>query len=468
MFDHEDEEEDDFFHLLELIDQFKKIQDQGQVPFYDLEEFEAIADFYFDMGKLNQALEVTDMALEQHPYSDAVRLQKVRFLTAANKTREAGRLLSELENGSSDREEILMARAALFSKMGQHQKAIQLYRNTLQKSEFPEELHQYLAMEYQLTGNYAQAIKYLKMSLEEWPEDEIAIYNLALCYDLLERWQEGAAFLEKLIDQVPYNEVAWYHLGMLQAKLGNDEQALRAFDYAVLIDDFFSAAYYEKAAVLERMYRFEEAAEAYYSTFEFDGPNGYAYFRIAQCHLRLNQLDKAQILLSKALQDDPDLEEAHYELALLLDDKEQWPEAIHNIKKALELDPDNLTFSHAAARIFRRAGLLDEAVEIYEEMMSEGLDFPQAYIDFAELLFDMCEFDRGMEQLYRGVNDYPNSDLLLYRLAGYLYLMNESDEGLIYFKKAYALNPSGRILFFELYPALRSHHSLLAYQRKST
>jgi hypothetical protein len=45
----EDENEDDFFNLLELVDDFKRDQAQGKSTFYDLEEFEAIADYFYEL-----------------------------------------------------------------------------------------------------------------------------------------------------------------------------------------------------------------------------------------------------------------------------------------------------------------------------------------------------------------------------------------------------------------------------------
>ncbi|MGB0979706.1 MAG: tetratricopeptide repeat protein, partial [Croceimicrobium sp.] len=148
----EEDNEDDFFNLLDLIDEFKKMQAEGRSRFYDLEEFEAISDYFFEIGKSKKALEVVEMASEQHPYATALKLKKVQYLTSMDKTKEASQVLNELEAESPDRYEMHMARAGLYSKTGNHQKAIEQYRQALAHTEFPEDIYHLLALEYQLTG----------------------------------------------------------------------------------------------------------------------------------------------------------------------------------------------------------------------------------------------------------------------------------------------------------------------------
>jgi tetratricopeptide (TPR) repeat protein len=118
-------------------------------------------------------------------------------------------------------------------------------------------------------------------------------------------------------------EQAWYHLGVTYAKERQMDKALWAIDYALLIDDQFTAAYYEKARILERMERFEEAASTYRESFENDEPTGYGYYKMANCYRQMGDMRKALVFFSKAVSEDPELDEAHLELALVLDELDQ-------------------------------------------------------------------------------------------------------------------------------------------------
>ncbi len=462
----EEENEDDFFNLLDLIDEFKRMQAEGRSRFYDLEEFEAISDYFYEIGKAKKALEVLDMAADQHPYASSLKLKKVQYLTSLDKTREANKVLNELEGESADHYEMHMARAGLYSKMGNHQKSIEQYRQALGHTEFPEDVYHLLALEYQLTGAYDKALRYLKMSLKQFPEDEIALYNLALCYDLLERPEAGVEYLEKFIDENPYSEIAWYHLGLMQAKLENYPQALRALDYAILIDDYFSAAYYEKARILELEFRYQEAAETYQATFEYDGASGYGYYKTGLCYLRLGKTHKAETYLNKAIQEDPELEEAYFELALLKDEEKQWPEALYMINKAVDLDPENWEYRHSSALMHRRAGKQDEAVVIYKRLIDDQYCNAHTFIEYAQLLFDMCEFKQGMDVMYQALELYPASSELHYQMSGYLYTIEEGDEAEIYLRKALKLDAGGRSFFLALFPWLKENVKVKALLQK--
>lgn len=451
----EDENEDDFFNLLDLIDEFKRMEAQGLSRFYDLEEFEAIADYFYETGKSKKALEVLEMAQTQHPYAASLHLKQVQYLTSLDRTREAAQVLNKLEGQVLDYFEMHMARAGLYSKTGNHQKAIEQYRQALNHTEFPEDVYHLLALEYQLVGAYTKALRYLKMSLELYPEDEIALYNLALCYDLLERPEEGITYLEGFIDQNPYSEIAWYHLGLMQAKLEEYPQALRALDYAIVIDEYFSAAYYEKARILELEFRYQEAAETYQATFEYDGSSGYGYYKTGLCYLRLSKYQLAEKFLQKAIHEDAELEEAFYELSLLKDEQKQWPEALYLINRAVELDPENWEYRHSSAMMHRRAGKLDEAVGIYAKLIEDQYYNASTFTEYAQLLFDMCEFKLGMDVLYKALDLIPGSSQLHYQLSGYLFTIQEQDEAMIYLRKALHLDAGGKSFFLALFPWLK-------------
>jgi len=458
----EDENEDDFFNLLDLIDEYKRMEAQGHSRFYDLEEFEAIADYFYETGKPKKALDVLEMACNQHPYASSLRLKKVQYLTSLDRTKEANAVLKDLEGEVHDKFELFMARAGLFSKTGHHQRAIEQYRQALNHTEFPEDVYHLLALEYQLVGAYDKALRYLKISLEVLPDDEIALYNIALCYDLLEQPEKGIEFLQGFIDGNPYSEIAWYHLGLMQAKIEDYPQALRSLDYAILIDEYFSAAYYEKARILELEFRYQEAAETYQATFEYDGSSGYGYYKTGLCFLRLGKTVQAEKFLSKAIQEDSELEEAFYELALLKDELRQWPEALYLINKAVELDPENAEYRHSSAMMHRRAGKLDEAALIYAKLIEDNYYNASTFTEYAQLLFDMCEFKEGMDVLYNALELIPQSSQLHFQLAGYLFTIEERDEALIYLKKALDIDAGGKSFFLALFPWLKKEPQVRA------
>jgi tetratricopeptide (TPR) repeat protein len=453
------EDEDDFLDLSPLLDRYAQMQEKNAVYFFDVDEFEALSDHFYLSGKSKKALEVVNHALGQHPEQPSFFMRKAQIFTASNRIKEAYAELQKVEALAPESYDLFMARAALASKQEEHLKAISLYKKALVHAEFPDEVWPMIALEYQAMGDFKNALKYLKRTILENPDDEIAIYNIALCFDLLDSIKEGITYFKTLIDSDPYNELAWYHAGLLYSKQEEYELAISSLDYAILIDEDFTAAYYEKARLLEKTFRYQEAVNTYLATVEIDQATGFTYYKIGLCYLRLHKDQKALNYFTKAVHEDQDLDEAFFELSLLLDDRNEHQEAVFYINKALLLDEDNVEYKYVSAKIHKRAGLLDESEHLYaqilEEQASEVSDM--VFSDYAELLFDLCEFDTGMSILYKGVELNPEADDLHYRLAGYLYTLKEADEATIYFKKAFSLNPDGVRLFFELFPKLKNH-----------
>ncbi len=460
------EEDEEALDLTPIVNRFERMLQENAEFFFDVQEFEALSDYYFDSGKLNKALRVVEIAENQHPYCASFLVKKAQYFTASDQLDEAQNELEKLESLSPGSFDLFMARAALQSKQGNHKQAIAFFKEALRNSDFPEDVWPLIAIEYQMLGNYELSCKYLKLTLEENPNDEIAIYNIALCFDLLEKTVEGISYFKRFTDREPYSEIAWYHLAILYAKNKDFDEALRAIDYALLIDETFMAAYYEKARMLERTFRYQEAADTYLASFEFDGPTGFSYYKIALCYLKMHKPKKARSYFTKAIHEDADLDEAFYELALLNDEEGEKQEAIFNIKKAMELDPDNWDYLFTSAEIHKRSGLLDEAEVIYQKLIEDGYLDPEVFIDYAELLFDLCEFEEGMEILYKGVQLNPDSADMQYRLSGYLYTLQESDEANIYFEKALKIDPDRRMFFFELFPKLRQNPAIKGMLRK--
>lgn len=460
-------EEEEFFDLLHLVDRFSVLLKEKEVSYFDVDQFEAICDYYYEMGKMDQAMEVIHMAAEQHPGHHGFALRKVQLLTAINKTEEADREMAVLEGLVPNSFDLFVARAALQSKMGNHQKAINYYRQALSKAEFPEDIWGIMAMEYQMLGHYEQAKKYLKLTVEANPDDEMAVYNLALSFDMLEETEEARNFFSKFVDLNPYSEVGWYHLGIIEARLKHYDQAIRALDYALLIDEYFSAAYFEKARLMERTFRYQEAADTYKATFDIDGPTGFTYYKIGKCYLHLHKHKKALSYFTKAVHEDEELDEAFYELALIKDEDRDWLEAVHYAKKALELDPENIEYLILNADVLKRAGQLDEAEMLYEKLLENGQIDPFVFMDYAELLFDMCEFEKGMDLLYQGVQLNPDSAEIHLRLAGYLFTIEEADEAAIYFQKGLRINPDKERVFFILFPQLKNDPQVIGSLRKA-
>ncbi len=450
-------EDDDFQDLNPLLDRFEQMLNEGAEWFFDVQEFEVLSDYFYDSGALGKAIRTAEIAASQHPASTAFMIRKAQYFSARQDFGRAQDELQKLENIEPDSYDLWMTRASIFSQKEKHHRAISCYKEALKKSDFPEDVWAMMAFEYQTLGNYELAIKYLQKTLAVFPDDDLSLYNIALCYDLLLKSQEGIWYFRQFIDKEPYNETAWYHLGIFYAREQEFDKAVEALDYSILIDEYFIAAFYEKARILERTFRFAEAAETYRQSFETEGHTGYGLYKMGLCFLQMNQSKKAMVHLTKAIKEDPDLDEAYYELALIKDEENAGHEAVYFIKKALEARPEDADYMYVSADIHRRAGMLNEAEEIYQQMIELGLTEPEVYLDYAELLIDLCEFEEAIEVLFEGAVVNADSADLHFRLAAYLYIMGDANAADGFFQKGMTLDPERRGQLLKLFPILKSN-----------
>ncbi len=75
------------------------------------------------------------------------------------------------------------------------------------------------------------------------------------------------------------------------------------------------------------------------------------------------QQERARQLLASAIAADPNFAEAHYEMGVLLERQEKWPQSIMHLEKAVKLQPDYSVAHYRLALAYRRVGQKDKAQE---------------------------------------------------------------------------------------------------------
>ena len=453
-----------------LISRFEEMLTSNQVFFFDVHEFEAIAEHYYSRGQAQKAVQAMRLAQNQHPLSSTLPLKQAQYLVALNKLDEAGSALDHAEGLDPSSSELFMARATLYSRRGMHRKAIKLLKIALDKGEDPMEVHTNLAVEHQSLGEYEEAIFYHKKSLADYPEDEVSIFNIAICFEQLGKLEDGINYFKSFIDRNPYNEVAWYHLGLAQGKLKHYDKAIESFEYALLIDEHFLAGYYEIARMHERTGDWEKAALTYERSMEFDTPTGYIYYKLGHCFLQMNQNKEAMLHLNRAIHEDEELDEAYLELAAIHAVEGNRHEAMHNLNKALELDAENPDYLYTAIEIYGKLNLKLNMIETYKQIIATGFDDGDMYLDYAELLIEMDEVTDAVRILKEAAAKHSEHDDVHLMLAGYQFADGKYSEGLEHLIEAYKIDKAGLQRFSEYFPELQEDPevSVLMAQLKSS
>jgi tetratricopeptide (TPR) repeat protein len=98
-----------------------------------------------------------------------------------------------------------------------------------------------------------------------------------------------------------------------------------------------------------------------------------------------------------ALDLDEGLANAHHQYAMFLASVNRTDEAVGEIERAAELDPDSPIIATAVGRVLQFARRYDEAIEHAVRVTQTHKDYPAAYFDLALAHMEKGQFDEALE-----------------------------------------------------------------------
>jgi tetratricopeptide (TPR) repeat protein len=204
-------------------------------------------------------------------------------------------------------------------------KKIKIRAGLLEKDDITLYLVEEAIMQMESKDPYAQAInKYNQAAIFLKNED----YEKAL--ELLKE----SISLDDSISQAHYEISRVYYL---QEKY---EKAIKHAKEAIFLEEKYSPPYRLLAAIYEKMGNMEESKKYTALAQEFGGLSGIDKYNEAVECINNGEVDSAIRLFEEALQLDPKLADAYYQLGLSYINKAENEKAISNIEKYLELQPE--------------------------------------------------------------------------------------------------------------------------------
>ncbi|MFJ1322076.1 tetratricopeptide repeat protein [Capnocytophaga canis] len=350
------------------VSKFESMLKKNHISFFDVDEFEEIVEYYLELGKMTKAKHALQIGRSQHPSASSLKLFEIEVMIFEDNLQQASHLLAELEAVEPYNSEVYVQKANLYSKLNDHEKAIELLKFALPLTDDLVDIYALIAMEYLFIENYEKAKKYFRKCLTEDIEDYMSLQQLLFCYDILEENDEAISFLNAYLDRNPYCEVAWHYLGKQHLIKENFTEALNCFNFAIASDDTFTGAYFEKAKVLEKIQNYTQAIENYKITLTLDDASPLTYLHIGRCYEKMNDCLMAERYYLKAVHEDPQLSKAWVTLSDFYYKQKNYEKALKYINKALLIEDDNFHY-------WRRMG---EICTIINDLKSSEYAFKQA------------------------------------------------------------------------------------------
>lgn len=213
---------------------------------------------------------------------------------------------------------------------------------------------------YFLNHDYLNAAIAWKKSEAIAPLDPSLRFSLAMAYVSIHHPDWARPILESLAQQDARNALFPYWLGRLDYDAHQYKQAVQHFQHAIELNPTLARAYDNLGLCYYYENQNDRAIANYNKAIELDRgsqhPSPWPYLNLAITQQFLGQFSNAETNLHKAIELEPSLAPAHFQLGTLLEARGQLKEAVVELQEAVRLNPNYPEPHILLSRIYRRLG----------------------------------------------------------------------------------------------------------------
>ena len=218
-------------------------------------------------------------------------------------------------------------RGLVYNELGDYEKSISDYNKAI-------EIDSKCALAFNNRGYTKFKQKDYQGALEDYnkaillnPKFQMALDNKALLFQTV-----------CIKDDKDFNEKYYLSLGIADVNEGNFPEAISSLDEALTLNPNSEVAYFYKAICFHSLNRTAEAYENYTKAIELNKNMVDAYFNRGQLLFKTNQKQALDDFVSAVALDSKFID-AYYSIAAIQKNLGQYKEAIKNLDKIIELEP---------------------------------------------------------------------------------------------------------------------------------
>jgi tetratricopeptide (TPR) repeat protein len=347
---------------------------RSKVPhFFDVTAFENIIQYYEQRELWKKAIEVSDIAIEQHPFSSWFLIKKAGLLLYYRKYREAMKLLDEAEKLDPNDIDMFILRADVFVERGMHKEAVRILQFALHltEDEFDRvDLLLELADVYEDSDQFSEMFTTLREILLQDPANEEALSRMWYCVELSGKYEESIELHKELLDRDAYNYLAWHNLGHAYFDLGLFEKAIDAYEFVAAIHESSDLAWRDLGDCYFHLKQYGKAIEQYQKAITISKPYEDLYFSIGFCYELMNNFSLARKYFKKVIASEPKYDEAYYRLGETYSKERNWKNALLFYQKALRIVPDHVTYLMAVAKALSETNHAEELIDTVTSILN--------------------------------------------------------------------------------------------------
>lgn len=387
-----------------------------------------LACVYDEMGKLDDALRMLDIAAECDPRDPAIAFgmgfcceRKGDTAGAIAKYRRAIALCPQLRNAYE-------RLAAIAVRQKDWDEAAACYEKLTEMDPDDLEARLLLANLYLQDGRPDDAVEQYQRALLVDPEANEGGVEAVDRMTAVDDFDGAIAAMEELVQRYPGMAVFHVHLGDLYAKTGRDEQALESYRAALLTQPHFLEATVKLGTQYLRKHQYVDAAQTFNRAIELNDRLMTAFVGLGVAQQRSGQVEEAQATLDLAASLEPSTTLLFAETARLqvraesgsgangngepkaADDGAGAPgpddllaETVRRHRQAVDENPSHADLQYRYGLLLRQIGEYEAAIVAFRNAIRINPHYSKALIKLGISLKEVGEVDEAIGCFHRAL-----------------------------------------------------------------
>lgn len=283
-------------------------------------------------------------------------------------------------------------------------------------------------------------------SLKYYELDEV-IFEKGVLLQRLERYGEAMECYEEVLEQNETHFGAVYSCAWCKYKTGDPRGALKLYEKLSEVYKNVPGYYYERGLCYEELGNRKKARELFEETLKMASVYSDACEKLGEYwleeyeeHCHVKDFEKAITYITREIED----EATPYHLLVRADwykRNRYYEEAIEDLKRALQMDPESIYLRNQLARVYTLNNEYDKAEEYYNKVIEvmdtideeKRIGYYEACIGFFRR---RRKYDVAMELCQEGLSRYPGNTDSFYEEMGEIYeAMGKTKEAIEAYQK---------------------------------
>lgn len=231
---------DDDMELDDLIEKYEQMRDMGDNIYFDSEEFESLANYYYDIADISECELIVKQGLKMHPSTPQLLIIKAKILAFNTKYQDALDLVSTISKEDRNVDYFLVKVESMLHLMF-IEEAYNVTLDAIKSRKLDgAELFDLLTEAGILFSDFHEfsiTISLLERAYKIDNEDIELLYELSFAHEIEGNFDLAIKYYNELLDMDPYFYHAWVSLGKLHSMMLDHDKAIEAFDFALAIKE---------------------------------------------------------------------------------------------------------------------------------------------------------------------------------------------------------------------------------------